>query len=126
MTIRFLMGAFALASLAAGASDEAARFVRGQGSDQSGTWVLTPQQLAVVDTWLLGRKLDCLAGLGSPPIPSVHIHLVSSSGSELDLGFYSQPGYASAVESRRGKNLCHYRGTETEVAAFRSAIGQPK
>jgi hypothetical protein len=126
MAKRLLACALPFVSLAPVTKEEAAPFVEGQGSAQAEHWVLAPQQLAVADTWLRGRKLDCLAGLGSPPNPSVHVHLVRSDGSKLDLGFYSQRGYASAVETRVGKILCHYPGTETEVAEFRGALGKQK
>ena len=126
MNIRFAAGAAVLLPIAAISGEQAATLVRGDGSGAGGQWTLTAQQAAYTETWIKGRSLNCLAGTASPPAPSIHLHLVRSDGSGLELGLYSQAGYANVVETRVGKNLCHYQGSEAEVAALRAAVSQPK
>src|SRR5262245_20730630 len=105
MKIRLLLSAIALAPLVSFSKASAPALSEGRGSTKAGEWVLTAQQLAAVNSWVHGRKPNCLAGLGSPPTPSTYLHLVRSDGSKLDLGFYEQLGWAGAVETRVGKNL---------------------
>lgn len=124
MDVRFVVVAIAFVPIAAMSAVSSASLIRGDAADQVGSWVLTSQQLAYAETWIQGHKLDCLAGLGSPPTPAVRVHLVRSDGSDVSLGLYSKPRYSTAVETRVGKNLCHYRGSEAEVASLRRAIGR--
>jgi hypothetical protein len=126
MDIRLAVPALAVVSLSALSADAPAPLSRGEVTDQLATWTLTSQQLVTAEAWIRGHKLDCLAGLGSPPNPAIRVHLFRSDGSDVTLGFYSQPGYSAVVETRVGNNLCHYKGSEAEVASLRSAIARPE
>jgi hypothetical protein len=124
MITRSRFAVMAIITLVSHAGEGAAPFVRGEGVNQAGHWKLTAQQLAVASTWLQGRKPNCTAGLGSPPVPSAIVQLVSVDGSSVYLGFYRQPGYAGVVETHIDKNVCHFQGGAAEVLAFRRAIGE--
>ena len=126
MSIRLLVVAAAIVPVVAMSSEQAAKVVQGFASDSGGQWTLNSQQLAYTEAWTKGRDLNCLAGAGSPPTPAIHLHLVRSDGSELELGLYGQPGYAKVVETHRGKNLCHFQGSEADVAALREAVSRAK
>ena len=126
MAIRFIVGTAILVPAAAMSGQQTESLIRGDASSAEGRWALTSQQVAYTETWLKGRSLNCLAGLGSPPTPSVYLHFIRSDGSELTLGIYSQPGYAKVVETHVGKKLCHYQGSESDVADLRSALDRPK
>jgi hypothetical protein len=126
MNIRFVLGAAVILPVAAICGEWVTKLVQGDGSDPDGQWKLTPQQIVYTENWIKGRSLNCLAGAGSPPAPVIHLHLVSSDGTQLALGLYSQPGYAKVVETRIGMNLCHYQASETDVAALREAVRRTK
>ena len=126
MNVRFAVTAAVLMPVAAVSGEKAPHLMQGDGSDPGGQWTLTSQQLAYTETWIKGRTLNCLAGSGSPPAPEIHLHLLRSDGSKLELGLYRQPGYATVVETRVGKNLCHYQGSKSDVAALRGAVSRPK
>jgi hypothetical protein len=126
MDIRLAIPALALVSLSALSANASAPLSRGEVTDQAATWILTSQQLVAAEAWIHGHKLDCLAGLGSPPNPVVRVHLFRSDGSDVTLGFYAQPGYSAVVETHVGKKLCHYKGSEAEVASLRRAIARPE
>jgi hypothetical protein len=126
MNLGFAIPALALASLSAQSANAPAPLSRGEVTDQVATWTLTSQQLAAAEAWIQGHRLNCLAGLGSPPNPAVRVHLFRSDGSDMTLGFYAQPGYSAVVETHVGKKLCHYKGSEAEVASLRRAIDRPQ
>jgi hypothetical protein len=126
MKIRLTLSAVVLLPVAAISGEQVAKLVQGDASDSSGQWTLTSQQLAYTESWVRDRSLNCLAGAGSPPAPAIHLHLVRSDGTKLELGLYSQPGYAKVVETHVGSNLCHYQGSEADVAALRDSIGRPR
>lgn len=124
MIMRILACAISVVPLAAMSADRPGSLVRGEAADSGGSWALTAQQLASADSWIQSHRLNCLAGLGSPPAPNIRVRLYRSDGSDLSLGFYSQPGYSAVVETRVGKNLCHFKGSETEVASLRAALSR--
>ena len=85
-------------------------------------WVLSSEQVQVLDAWLKEHRKVWRANLATPPVPAFSILIKQSDGIRRRIAFFDQPGWSSAVMADgRVASL-----PATEIASLRQKLGERK
>jgi hypothetical protein len=84
-------------------------------------WVLSREQVQVLDAWLNEHRKGWQANLATPPAAALSIQIKQSDGTERSIEFFDQPGWLGSI-------IIHGRIASflpTDIATLRQQLGQP-
>ena len=83
-------------------------------------WVLSREQVQVLDLWLEEHRRGWRANLATPPAAALNIQIKQSDGTERSVEFFDQPGWSGSV-------IIHGRVASfsaTDIASLRQQLGE--
>jgi hypothetical protein len=60
-------------------------------------WVLSPEQVHLLDAWLNEHRKGWRANLATPPAAALSVQMKHSDGTERSIEFFDQPGWSGSV-----------------------------
>ena len=87
---------------------------------ESHEWVLSREQVQVLDAWLNAHRKAWRANLATPPAAALSIQIQQPDGTARSLEFYDQPGWSGSV-ILRGRIASF---SAAEIASLRQQLGE--
>ena len=83
-------------------------------------WVLSQEQVHVLDAWLNQHRKDWGANFATPPTAAMRIQIKQSDGVQSSIEFFDQPGWSSTVifNDRVGSF------SAADIASLRQRLGE--
>jgi hypothetical protein len=83
-------------------------------------WVLSPEQVRVLDTWLNDQRKGWRANVATPPAAALSVQIKHSDGTVRSIEFFDQPGWSGSVVIRG--RIASF--SATDLAGLRQQLGE--